>query len=92
MTCRPQSGTIQLFNTAFAVSVNVRTILMTAFHRKFAQGLLVRKIKCRSGYIFHPKKVYTYNSIIENVKLLMSRPNFVRQCGIWKELVYCEYS
>ena len=32
-----------------------------------------------------PKKVYVYNSIIENVKLLMSRPHFVKLCGIWKE-------
>ena len=54
--------------------------------RNSCQGLLVQKIKCQSGYNFHPKKVYIYNSIIENVKLLMSHPNFVRQCGIWKEL------
>ena len=54
--------------------------------RNSCQGLLVQKIKCQSGYNFHPKKVYIYNSIIENVKLLMSRPNFVTQCGIWKEL------
>ena len=53
--------------------------------RSSCQSMLVRKIKTGKGYSFRPKKVYVYNSIIENVKLLMSRPRFVQLCGIWKD-------
>lgn len=53
--------------------------------RNACQAELLKKVKTGITYTVCPKKVYIYHSVIENVKLLLSRPNFVQLCGKWKE-------
>ena len=46
---------------------------------------LLKTIKSSSSYKLLPRKLYSYNCIIENVKRLMSRPGFMQLCRAWND-------
>lgn len=45
---------------------------------------LFKEVQTKTGKVFYPRSLYCYNSIINNLKLLVKRPNFIKQCNEWR--------
>lgn len=58
-----------------------------AHRRKKCGAVLMKKVKVGGKYKLVPRKLYVYNSLVQALEQLVSRPNFLDQCEHWRGYV-----
>ena len=49
--------------------------------------VLMKNVRSASGkQLLRPRKIYSYNSLIESLKEILLRPGFVEMCEKWRQL------
>lgn len=55
-------------------------------HRKPCNEVLLKEVKLQDGKTkLYPIKVYSYNSIIETLRIFLQRLDFASRCELWRE-------
>ena len=53
--------------------------------RKKCGAALMKKVKVGGKYKLVPRKVYVYNSLVDSLERLVSKPGFLDRCEQWRK-------
>lgn len=54
-------------------------------HRSQCGTVLIKTVKTQTGkYVLQPKLIYCYRSVIDSLKEMVKRQNFIEQCEEWR--------
>lgn len=83
--CKMPDGTIQSRKCTFVKFPNHP---MNAYRTKYCGGMLMKSVKTSSGTLaLQPNQVFCYRSIIDALQALLEKPNFSKQCEVWRNRV-----